>query len=133
MKAVKKYGKGGMRMPKYQNGDKVNNDPPRMTKNDLRKQVEGLKKERDRMLSSDFVRKDSMFAKANPKMSGLNFGRVATRDKTAGQITDYYNNEIKKIEEAFAKDNPPLKPYNREEFIRAVKEELQKTGQIPKD
>jgi hypothetical protein len=135
MKAVKnkknKY-PGGGKVRSYKVGQQgMKTDPPRYTKNDLRRQVEGLKAERDKMLAADVVKGGTMFAKANPDLKGLTqFGKDG---KVAGQIRNFYDTRIKNLEADFAKNNPELKPYNREEFLQIIKEDLQKTGQIPKD
>tara|TARA_R100000353_G_scaffold172897_1_gene138667 strand:+ start:169 stop:708 length:540 start_codon:yes stop_codon:yes gene_type:complete len=121
---------GGKMMRGYKMGQEgMKNDPPRYTKNDLRRQVEGLRRERDKMLSSKFVRKDSMFAQANPKLSGLDFGRV-TGEKTSAQITNFYDTRIKNLVEGFEKDNPDVPDYNREEFLKMIEDDMEKKGEI---
>lgn len=126
-------GKGKMeaggKMRGYKMGEEgMKNDPPRMTKNDLRRQVERLEAERDKMLAADVVRGGTMFAKANPDLLGLTqFGRDG---EVAGKIRNFYDTEIKAIQDAFEKDNPEVPEYNREEFLKSIETKMKKEGKI---
>ena len=126
-------GKGKMeaggKMRGYKMGQEgMKNDPPRMSKNDLRRQVEGLKAERDKMLAADVVKGGTMFAEANPDLKGLTqFGKDG---EVAGQIRSFYDTRIKNLVEGFEKDNPDVPDYNREEFLKMIEDDMEKKGKI---
>ena len=124
-------GKGKMeaggKMRSYKMGqDGMKNDPPRMSKNDLRRQVEGLKRERDMLIGGDLVKGGTMFAEANPDLKGLTkFGRDG---EVAGKIRNFYDTRIKNVEAAFAKDNPEVPDYDRKEFLKMIEGDMEKKG-----
>ena len=126
-------GKGKMeaggKMRSYKMGqDGMKNDPPRMSKNDLRRQVEGLKRERDMLIGGDLVKGGTMFAEANPDLKGLTkFGRDG---EVAGKIRNFYDTRIKNVEAAFAKDNPEVPDYDRKEFLKMLEDDMKKKGKI---
>lgn len=120
MKAIKKgYRKGGKM---YQEGGNTGGpgDPPKATKKDLMRQINSLKKERDKMLGEQLILGKTKFAEANPKLKGLaSFG---TDSKVANQVRDYYGKEIdflnKKMKEM--EKGSEAKPYSRSEFLQML-------------
>ena len=125
-------GKGKMeaggKMRGYKMGEEgMKNDPPRMSKNDVRRQVEKLRKERDMLIGGDLVKGGSMFAEANPDMRGLRgFGGDS---KTAASIRNFYDSEIEAIEKQGAKDTE-VKSYDRKEFLKSIETKMKKEGKI---
>jgi len=126
-------GKGKMamggKMRSYKMGqDGMKNDPPRMSKNDLRRQVEGLKRERDMLIGGDLVKGGTMFAEANPDLKGLTkFGRDG---EVAGKIRNFYDTRIKNLKADFAKNNPDVPDYDRKEFLKMLEDDMKKKGKI---
>ena len=124
-------GKGKMeaggKMRSYKMGqDGMKNDPPRMSKNDLRRQVEGLKRERDMLIGGDLVKGGTMFAEANPDLKGLTkFGRDG---EVAGKIRNFYDTRIKNLKADFAKNNPDVPDYDRKEFLKMIEGDMEKKG-----
>ena len=116
-------GKGKMeaggKMRSYKMGQEgMKNDPPRMSKNDLRRQVKGLEAERDMLIAGDLVKGGTMFAEANPDLKGMTrFGRDG---EVAGKIRNFYDTRIKNLEADFAKDNPEVPYLKREDMKRSL-------------
>ena len=126
-------GKGKMeaggKMRSYKMGQEgMKNDPPRMSKNDLRRQVKGLEAERDMLIAGDLVKGGTMFAEANPDLKGMTrFGRDG---EVAGKIRNFYDTRIKNLEAAFAKDNPEVPELNREEMKRSIETKMKREAKI---
>ena len=126
-------GKGKMeaggKMRSYKMGQEgMKNDPPRMSKNALRRQVKGLEAERDMLIAGDLVKGGTMFAEANPDLKGMTrFGRDG---EVAGKIRNFYDTRIKNLEAAFAKDNPEVPELKREDMKRSIETKMKREGKI---
>ena len=126
-------GKGKMeaggKMRSYKRGQEgMKNDPPRMSKNDLRRQVKGLEAERDMLIAGDLVKGGTMFAEANPDLKGMTrFGRDG---EVAGKIRNFYDTRIKNLGAAFAKDNPEAPELKREDMKRSIETKMKREGKI---
>ena len=116
MKAIKKgYRKGGKM---YQEGGS-----PKATTKDLKRQINSLKKERDKMLSEQLIFGKTKYAKKYPKDKNLMMFGDGENSKVANRIRDFYAKEMdfltKKIQ-GMEKEESEVKPYNRAEFLRML-------------